>query len=255
MTMVSVGPKTPSVPTIGLNKLLGVGDEYVAGAANLVYFGYGLGAVGHGGDGGDAADLVDGVDAGNLCGGHDGGIEGLARLAGSGKDDFTDAGDAGGDGGHKHGGGIGGCPARGVQANAVKRTDELAEALALIHEVTGHDSLVEILDAPGSELQRFAHVWGELGSGGGDLGGVDQSGLEVNAVKGFYVASNGGIALSADVLEHGGDGLGGRHAGAEDLLGARQDGVGKGGEVEGVGTVEDLSDILTAFDLLELHDG
>ena len=73
------------------------GDEEIAGAAYHVDFTDGFCAVGHCSNGLGSADAEDAVDAGDGGGGHD-----CGRSRRGAQNDFFDAGNAGGNGRHKH---------------------------------------------------------------------------------------------------------------------------------------------------------
>ena len=83
-----------------LNQFLGVGDEDVAGPADFVHLGHGLGTVGHCGDRRNSADLVEGVDTGDFGGGYYCWVQWIVAQSGGGQYHFAHSRDPGGNGGH-----------------------------------------------------------------------------------------------------------------------------------------------------------
>ena len=190
------------------------------GSADLVHPGDGLGAVGEGGDGGHASDLVEGIDVGDFGGGHDGGIEGLSLAAGGGEGDFADTGDPGGDGGHQDGGGISGGTAGGVETDTFDGADKLSQSLLQVNPMAGKGSLMEFGDALGGEFQSLDKFAGKAGSGFGDFIPVDAEVGEFDAIQDAGVVADGGVAVTADVLNNADDGLFRGDAIAEHLAGS-----------------------------------
>ncbi|MNY54902.1 hypothetical protein D3C86_1908290 [compost metagenome] len=75
---------------------LGLVDEGIAGAHDLVDGRHAFGAIGHGGDGLGPANAEDAVSAGEVTAGD----HGLVRIGRQAGDDLVDAGDLGRDNGH-----------------------------------------------------------------------------------------------------------------------------------------------------------
>ena len=168
---------------LALHHALGIGDENVAGAANLVNLADGFGSVGQRADGRHAANLIYGVHAGDAGGGQHGGVERFAAAAGSGQDNLADAGDAGRDGGHQHSGRVGRRSAGSVEANTLQGAHQLAEATAQVNPVAGQRGLVKLGDAAGGQFQRLLQVVGGVVPGGVQLGRRDLEVVQVGVVQ------------------------------------------------------------------------
>ena len=115
--------------------LLGLRDERVAGADDLVDLRDGLGAVRECRDGLGAADFEDAVDTGHFCGRQDIGVHFAVRSRRGRDDEFADAGDLRGDRVHEDGGRVGGGAAGYVETGLVHGDDFLS-----------HDDAVFVVD-------------------------------------------------------------------------------------------------------------
>ena len=185
---------------------LGLRDEGVAGADDLVHLRYRLGAVGERGHGLGPAHAEDAADARNLRRGeYD--VADRPAAGGGGHDHLVHAGDPRGDAVHQHAAGVGRRAAGDVQAHALERDDPLAEQRAVF---AAHD--VAARELPPVELayvlRRRLHDLQELRVhaliGRVQLGGRDLEGDALGAVKLRVVFHERGVA----VLAHVGDDLG-----------------------------------------------
>ena len=129
---------------------LGQGDEKIAGAAYHVNLSDGFCAVGHCANGLGAADTENAVDAGDGGGDHDCGRSGRGA-----QNDFFDAGNAGGNGRHKHRRGVGGGAAGGVDSNALHGNEPLSQAPRGVHPAFRHAAAVVVFHSAGGEGEGF----------------------------------------------------------------------------------------------------
>ena len=238
---------------LALHQLLGVGHEDVTGAADLVYLGDRLSAIGHGPDGRHAADLVYGVDPGDLRRRQHRRVQRLASPARCAQDDLPDTGDPGRNGGHQHRRGIGGGTAGGVQAHPVQGPDQLSQAFLPVHPIPGQDGPVELYYPLGGQLQGLAQIGRHLGSRLRHLGGADLQLVQLQAVEQLGVTPDRGVSLGAHLMEDADHRLLRGNPVPEGLTGPGQHGFGQGVQVQGVNSDQDLLRHFNALNKSELH--